>query len=287
MSGDRLAGTATHFRPVDAVHPRSARDSWSWDRSPPDAKVDVSQAVVSGYELDRCLRVRRAITGWVGTTRLHVMRRMAPDWLIQLIWFIASVFATGAIWYFLSQHKPVFALWSMFGAAVTVLLAVTLLIQNDLARRQQASLMEQRPADGTSPETNVEGGRLGDREKPAQGSQRDVVIGNDKVLGPPIRVKLADHTTLDVELSLQFQVKAEDAPKVVSGVGSTDDVAAFLRPLVEATVLSELSRLTYQQLERSLSEVSAELTRSVAQRARDAGITVEGIYITKLTRRSE
>lgn len=64
---------------------------------------------------------------------------MTPDWLIQIAWFIASVFATGAIWYFLSQNNYHFALWSGFGAMVCALLAVTLLIRNDLVRREQAT----------------------------------------------------------------------------------------------------------------------------------------------------
>jgi len=64
---------------------------------------------------------------------------MTPDWLIQIAWFVAGVFGTGAIWYFLSQKNYQFALWSGFGAAVCALLAITLLIQNDLIRREQAT----------------------------------------------------------------------------------------------------------------------------------------------------
>ena len=30
------------------------------------------------------------------------MKQFVPDWFIQVLWFIAGVFATGAFWYFLS-----------------------------------------------------------------------------------------------------------------------------------------------------------------------------------------
>ena len=69
-----------------------------------------------------------------------MIRRMAPDWLIQVTWFIAGLLGTGAIWYFLSQKNYQFALWSGFGALVFVLLAITLLIQNDLVRHENAGL---------------------------------------------------------------------------------------------------------------------------------------------------
>jgi hypothetical protein len=42
---------------------------------------------------------------------------MTPDWLIQSIWFMAGVLATGAIWYFLSRNERHRALWTGFCAA--------------------------------------------------------------------------------------------------------------------------------------------------------------------------
>jgi len=57
------------------------------------------------------------------------------DWLHQVLWFVAGVFATGAIWYFAGQKNWLATLWSTFAAVVTSLLAITLLIRNDLIRR--------------------------------------------------------------------------------------------------------------------------------------------------------
>lgn len=62
---------------------------------------------------------------------------MTPDWLHQSLWFVSGVFATGAFWYFLSQKNYHATLWSGFGAVVVALLAVVLLIRNDLIRRER------------------------------------------------------------------------------------------------------------------------------------------------------
>lgn len=60
---------------------------------------------------------------------------MTPDWLVQLTWFTAGISATGAFWYFLGQRNYHGTLWAGYFTAVFVLLAVALLIRNDLIRR--------------------------------------------------------------------------------------------------------------------------------------------------------
>lgn len=64
---------------------------------------------------------------------------MIPDWMNQVLWFVAGVFATGAVWYFLSQKNYHAALWSGFAAAMILLLNVTLLIRNNLISHQAES----------------------------------------------------------------------------------------------------------------------------------------------------
>lgn len=220
-------------------------------------------------------------------------RRLTPDWLIQIAWFIAGVFATGAIWYFLSQNNYHFALWSGFGATVCALLAVTLLIRNDLVRREQATTHKRSEDETIRVETqpgNVPPGpddARGDRSQEGKDHHEGAKISVERETTgwPPIRVRLADGTVLDVELSLQFRVKPEDAPTVVQLIGPIENVKPFLRPLVDAAVLSELSRLKYPQLAASLPNISANLTHTVATRAQPSGITILGVYITKLTER--
>jgi hypothetical protein len=59
------------------------------------------------------------------------MRRTVPAWLLQLVWFLAGVFATGAVWFFLSKDEYVSA-WLSVGATVAlVLVAVQLHRLND------------------------------------------------------------------------------------------------------------------------------------------------------------
>ncbi len=61
---------------------------------------------------------------------------MTPDWVFQLMWFIAGVGGTGAVWYFLAERNYHALLWTVF-ATVVVLFVVALHIRNNLLRRDQ------------------------------------------------------------------------------------------------------------------------------------------------------
>lgn len=52
--------------------------------------------------------------------------RTVPDWWIQGSWWISGVFATGAIWYFLSLNKYSYACLATIGAIAFAILAVSL-----------------------------------------------------------------------------------------------------------------------------------------------------------------
>ncbi len=60
-----------------------------------------------------------------------------PEWLLYLAWFVAGIFATGALWYFLSQRNYHASLWAAYIAVVVALLAVALQIRNDLVRCEE------------------------------------------------------------------------------------------------------------------------------------------------------
>lgn len=55
------------------------------------------------------------------------MKRLVPDWQVQLVWFMAGVFATGAAWYFLSRDE--FLPAGSSAAAAVVLATVAVLLQ--------------------------------------------------------------------------------------------------------------------------------------------------------------
>jgi hypothetical protein len=63
------------------------------------------------------------------------MKRPVPDWLPQLVWFVASIYATGALWYFLSKDNFVAAWLSLFGATTMAFVAVQLHRINDKSTR--------------------------------------------------------------------------------------------------------------------------------------------------------
>jgi hypothetical protein len=64
-------------------------------------------------------------------------QRAVPDWLVQLVWFVASVYATGALWYFLSKDDYVGAGLSVLGAVSLAVVAVYLHRLNDRSGRQR------------------------------------------------------------------------------------------------------------------------------------------------------
>ena len=63
------------------------------------------------------------------------MKRLVPDWQVQLVWFLASVFATGALWYFLSRDEFLPALVSAGAAVALATIAVRLHRLNDRSAR--------------------------------------------------------------------------------------------------------------------------------------------------------
>lgn len=63
------------------------------------------------------------------------MKRPVPDWLPQLMWFMAGIFATGAVWYFLSNKDYVGTALSIVGAVCMTIAAITLHKINDRSAR--------------------------------------------------------------------------------------------------------------------------------------------------------
>lgn len=64
------------------------------------------------------------------------MIRTIPDWLIQATWWISGIFATGALWYFLSIKDYSFAAGSGVVALVFAMLAVALHRRKDQIAEQ-------------------------------------------------------------------------------------------------------------------------------------------------------
>jgi hypothetical protein len=77
------------------------------------------------------------------------MKRTVPDWLIQLLWWISGIFATGALWYFLSIKDHLYAGVSGVLAATFALLAIALHRRKDQLAEQAlpAELKEELPDD--------------------------------------------------------------------------------------------------------------------------------------------
>lgn len=72
--------------------------------------------------------------------------RAVPDWSIQLCWWISAIFATGAVWYFLSTKNYWASGGSVVGAVVFAAAAVLLHQRRDgIARDEAARKEKERP----------------------------------------------------------------------------------------------------------------------------------------------
>lgn len=68
------------------------------------------------------------------------MKQQVPDWLVQLTWFIAGIFATGALWYFISVKNTSLAIGAAAAAVLFCFLAVYLHRLRDHFAQKSAEL---------------------------------------------------------------------------------------------------------------------------------------------------
>ena len=66
------------------------------------------------------------------------MKRVVSERVIQLVWFIAGVYGTGALWYFLSKADFVPAIGSAIGAIALCGIAMYLHGVNDRSKKMRA-----------------------------------------------------------------------------------------------------------------------------------------------------
>jgi AcrR family transcriptional regulator len=85
-------------------------------------------------------------------------KRVIEDWVITLTWFVASVFATGAVWYFLSKDDLFATVLSGAAAASIAVVAIQLQRVNDRSsrlrkqRERLGSLLQEAGALGSDPQ---------------------------------------------------------------------------------------------------------------------------------------
>jgi len=66
------------------------------------------------------------------------IKQIVPDGFINLIWCLAGIFGSGAVWYFLSQNDMRSVVWSVFAAAAFAFIALYLHRLNNPATRYRA-----------------------------------------------------------------------------------------------------------------------------------------------------
>jgi hypothetical protein len=63
------------------------------------------------------------------------MKRPIPEWLSTLAWFVASIFATGAVWFYLGKEDYLATGLSVLGAVTIAVVAIVLQRLNDRSAR--------------------------------------------------------------------------------------------------------------------------------------------------------
>jgi ABC-type multidrug transport system fused ATPase/permease subunit len=71
------------------------------------------------------------------------MKRI-PDWALQAIWFMAGIFATGALWYFISIKNTTMAVISLVCAIFFALLAIYLHRSRDSFKAKEEALKREK-----------------------------------------------------------------------------------------------------------------------------------------------
>ncbi len=62
--------------------------------------------------------------------------QMLPDWFLQILLVIVGIIGSGSVYYYLSQKRPIAALWSGYFAIVILMLCVAFYIQNTIVAKQ-------------------------------------------------------------------------------------------------------------------------------------------------------
>jgi hypothetical protein len=70
--------------------------------------------------------------------------KQIPDWILQAIWFVAGIFATGALWYFISINNATMAAISMAFAVFFALLAIYLHRSRDAHKAKEEALRKEK-----------------------------------------------------------------------------------------------------------------------------------------------
>lgn len=86
-----------------------------------------------------------------GDSRLTA--KMTPEWLHQLLWFVATLLGGSAVWYFLSERSYHLALWSGYAALIVVITVVALTIRNNLLAGE--AQREAKPVQQTAPSAST------------------------------------------------------------------------------------------------------------------------------------
>jgi hypothetical protein len=210
--------------------------------------------------------------------------RPVPDWAIQASWWASGIFATGALWYFLSAARYWSAGLSAVGATTFAVLAVV------LHRRKDAFFQR---SDNVSPSKDP---RHGSVDEPAELPSRVEatfagVPQQQEVAQPPapparfgpLNVTFSNGKSASVEFNVVMHVQARDAPSFIARHGTYESGISTCRSLLESVVRSTLEEQASAQAARSNRRgLDSLLKGRVQSRLAATSITVDAFALGEI-----
>lgn len=212
--------------------------------------------------------------------------RAIPEWTIQTCWWASGIFATGAVWYFLSQGSYLYTGLAAIGALAFWLLAIF------LHRRKDAS---PKPSSDRSPESKISH-LAQNADQPAEQLRHPAVTASSEPSqheSPkpepipsrhrPLTVRFADGTSASVDFYAFIHVEAQDAADFVSRYGTYENGILTCHRLLESVVRSTIEE---QPNAQKIRENRLSLESSLKDRATDqlAGtfLTVDAVRLGEI-----
>ena len=210
--------------------------------------------------------------------------RPIPDWAIQASWWASGIFATGAVWYFLSAKSYWSAGLSALGATTFAVLAVVLHRRKDAFTQRSEDLSPSKyPRYGYVDQPTELPDRVEAPLEKAPQQQEGAQPPAPPSQFEPLNVSFSDGKSASVEFHVVMHVQARDAPSFIAKHGTYENGISTCRRLLESVIRSTLEEQPSAQAARSNRHWLESLLKGRAQsRLAVTSITVDAVALGEI-----
>ncbi len=205
--------------------------------------------------------------------------RPIPDWAIQASWWASGIFATGAVWYFLSVTSYWSAGLSAVGAITFAVLTVALHRRKDaLIQRSDDVLPCKDPRHGYVDQPTELPGRVEAALEKAPQQQEGATPPAPPSQFDPLNVSFPGGRSASVEFHVVMRLQARNAPSFIAKYGTYENGISTCRRLLESVVRSTLQeQASAQAVRRNWYWLESVLTRRAQSRLTTVSITFDAV----------